>query len=155
MLLTNFDFYDMYWSIVLLGPDDHATVQAIKDTIDAEQNDNVVATNRIRHALSNVEHLKEAQKWQWIYTNNVYTYGLKIMKDEFAYQVLSALFDELLDCLHESNQERLNDLKSLHVIPIILAEGDRHAKKHLARLIAFYRKKWNKLFLKGLIPSFI
>ena len=73
MLLTNFDFYDMYWSIVLLGPDDHATVQAIKDTIDAEQNDNVVATNRIRHALSNVEHLKEAQKWQWIYTNNVYT----------------------------------------------------------------------------------
>ena len=46
MLLTNYDFYDIYWSIVLMRSDglgnDYAASKAIKDTIDAEQKDNIV-----------------------------------------------------------------------------------------------------------------
>ena len=33
----------------------------------------------------------------------------------------------------------------------ILAEGDKHSKKRIAREISFYRSKWNKHFLKSLI----
>ena len=156
MLLTNYDFYDIYWSIVLIRSDglgyDYAVSKAIKDTIDAEQKDNIVELNKIRSVLSDIQELKEYKKWQWILTKNVYTYGVKIIKDDFAYQILSAMFEELLDSLKEPNEERINDLKiALHNIPIILADERKRIKKHIAREISFYRNKWNKHFLEKLI----
>ena len=156
MLLTNYDFYDIYWSIVLMRSDglgyDYAVSKAIKDTIDAEQKDNIVELNKIRSVLSDIQELKEYKKWQWILTKNVYTYGVKIIKDDFAYQILSAMFEELLDSLKEPNEERINDLKiALHNIPIILADERKRIKRHIAREISFYRNKWNKHFLEKLI----
>lgn len=156
MLLTNYDFYDIYWSIVLIRSDgleyDYAVSKAIKDTIDAEQKDNIVEFNKIRSVLSDIQELKEYKKWQWILTKNVYTYGVKIIKDDFAYQILSAMFEELLDSLKEPNEERINDLKiALHNIPVILADEHKRVKKHIAHEISFYRNKWNKHFLGKLI----
>ncbi len=156
MLLTNYDFYDIYWSIVLMRSDglgyDYAVSKAIKDVIDTKQKDNVVEMNIIRNILSDVRELKELKKWQWIYTKNVYTYGVKVIKNDFAYQIPSAMLDELLSCLKEPNEERINDLKdSLHNIPIILAEESKHGKKRIACEISLYRSKWNKHFLKSLI----
>ena len=156
MLLTNYDFYDIYWSIVLMRSDglgyDYAVSKAMKDTIDAEQKDNIVEFNKIRSVLSDIQELKEYKKWQWILTKNVYTYGVKIIKDDFAYQILSAMVEELLDSLKEPNEERINDLKiALHNIPIILADERKRIKKHIAREISFYRNKWNKYFLKNLV----
>ena len=156
MLLTNYDFYDIYWSIVLMRSDglgyDYAIAKAIKDTIDAEQTDNVVECNIIRSVLSNITELNEYNKWEWRFVKNVYTYGVKVIKDEFSYQILSAIFEELLSCLKEPDEEQINDLKdALHNIPIILAEESKHIKKHIAREIARYRNKWNKSFLKTLL----
>ena len=136
MLLTNYDFYDIYWSIVLMRSDglgyDYAVSKAMKDTIDAEQKDNIVELNKIRSVLSDIQELKEYKKWQWILTKNVYTYGVKIIKDDFAYQILSAMFEELLDSLKEPNEERINDLKiALHNIPIILADERKRIKNIL------------------------
>ena len=83
---------------------------------------------------------------------NVYTYGVKIIKDDFAYQILSAMLEALLSCLKEPNEDRIFDLKDvLHNMPVILAEGNKHSKKRIAREISFYRSKWNKHFLKSLI----
>ena len=156
MLLTNYDFYDIYWSIVLMRSNgleyDYAVSKAIKDVIDTKQKDNVVEMNTIRNILSDVNELKEYEEWQWIYTKNVYTYGVKIIKDDFAYQILSAMFEELLSCLKDPHEGRIDDLKvALHNIPIILAEGNKHSKKRIAREISFYRNNWNKHFLKSLI----
>ena len=156
MLLTNYDFYDIYWSIALMRSNglgyDYAVSKSIKDVIDTEQKDNVVEINTIRNILSEVNELKKYEEWQWIYTKNVYTYGVKIIKDDFAYQILSAMFEELLSCLKEPDEGRIYDLKdALHNIPVILAEGNKHSKKRIAREISFYRSKWNKHFLKSLI----
>ncbi len=156
MLLTNYDFYDIYWSIVLIRSNsleyDYAVSKAIKDVIDTKQKDNVVEMNTIRNILSEVSELKEYEEWQWIHTKNVYTYGVKIIKDDFAYQILSAMFEELLSCLNDPNEGRIYDLKdALHNIPVILAEGNKHSKKRITREISFYRSKWNKHFLKSLI----
>ena len=156
MLLTNYDFYDIYWSIVLMRSHgleyDYAVSKAIKEVIDTPQKDNVVETNTIRNILSEVNELEEYEEWQWIHTKNVYTYGAKIIKDDFAYQILSAMFEELLNCLKEPNEGRIYDLKdALHNIPVILAEGNKHSKKRIAREISFYRSKWDKHFLKSLI----
>ena len=156
MLLTNYDFYDIYWSIVLMRSDglgyDYAVTKAIKDTIDAEQTDNVVEFNKIRSVLSDITALNEYKKWEWRLTKNVYTYGVKVIKNEFSYQILSAMFEELLDCLKEPDEEQINDLKdALHNIPIILAEERKYTKKHIVREIVRYRVKWNKYFLKNLL----
>ena len=156
MLLTNYDLYDIYWSVVLMRSDglqyDSAVSKAIKDVIDAEQKNSVVEMNIIRNALSDVKELNRSKKWQWIYTKNVYTYGVKVIKDDFSYQILSAMLEELLSCSKEPNEERNSDLKdALHNIPIVLAEETKHAKKRIAREISVYRSKWNKLFLKSLI----
>ena len=70
----------------------------------------------------------------------------------FSVEPNSDMFEELLSCLKESNESRSYDLKdALHNIPVILAEGDKHSKKRIAREISFYRSKWNKHFLKSLI----
>lgn len=156
MLLTNFDFYDIYWSIVLMHSDglgyDYTVAKAIKDTIDAEQIDNVVEINRIRSVLSNITELNEYKQWEWRFVKNVYTYGIKVVKDESSYQILSAMFEELLNCLKEPDEEQTNDLKdALHNIPIILAEERKHKKRIIVREIARYRSKWNKYFLKNLL----
>ena len=158
MLLSNYDFYDIHWSIVLMRSNslkyDYAVSKAIKDVIDTKQKDNTVKMNIIRNILSEVNELKEYEEWQWIQIKNVYTYGVKIIKDDFAYQILSVMFEELLNCLKEPNEEQINDLKdALHNIPIILAEEKKHIKKHIVREIAHYRAKWNKYFLKNCLNS--
>ena len=156
MLLTNYDFYDIYWSIVLMRSNgseyDYVVSKTIKDAIDIRQKDNVVETNTIRTFLSEIDELTEYEEWQWIHTKNVYTYGEKIIKDDFAYQILSAMFEELLRCLKDPDEDRIYDLKdAMHNIPVILAEGNKHGKKQIARVICFYRNKWDKHFLKRLI----
>ena len=156
MMLTNYDLHDIYWSIVLMRSDssehDRAVVSAIKCTVDAEQEDNTIESNKIRNILSEIKELKNFEKWQWIYTQNVYTYGIKIIKDEFAYQILSDILGELLTCLNEPNGQQAYDLKdAIHNVPIILAEENKHMKKNIAREILPYRNKWNKCFLKKLI----
>ena len=156
MWLTNYDFYDIYWSIVLVRSDglgyDYAVIKAIKDTIDAEQTDNVVEFNKIRSVLSDITELNEYKKWEWRLTKNVYTYGVEVIENEFSYQILSAMLEELLDCLKEPDEGQIDDLKvALHNIPIILAEERKHMKKHIVREIARYRVKWNKYFLKNLL----
>ena len=156
MLLTNYDFHDIYWSIVLMRSNglkyDYAVSKALKDVIDTKQKDNVVEMNTIRNILSKVNELKEYEEWQWIQTKNVYTYGVKIIKDDFAYQILSVMFEELLSCLKEPNEDRIYDLKdALHNIPVILAEGNKHSQKRIAHEISRYRSKWDKHFLKNLV----
>ena len=153
MLLTNYDFYDIYWSIVLISSDgleyDYAVSKAIKDTIDAEPKDGAVEVNIIRRALSGIKELENYKKWQWIFTKNVYTYGVEVIREDVAYQILSAIFQELLICLEAPNEDQINDFKvAVHKIPIILANRDKYWKKHIAHEIHSYRNKWNKQFLK-------
>ena len=123
MLLSNYDFYDIYWSIVLMRSHslkyDYAVSKAIKDVIDTKQKNNTVEMNIIRNILSEVNELKEYEEWQWIQIKNVYTYGVKIIKDDFAYQILSVMFEELLNCLKEPNADRIYDLKTPCIIYLL------------------------------------
>lgn len=161
MILTNYDFYDIYWCIVLLRSEfqnginrdyNHNVIKAIKNTIEAGQKNEIVEINSIRSVLSEIEELHNTDKWNWIHTKNVYTYGVRFIKDDLSYQILSACLDELLCCLTAPNTEQLCDLTdALHNVPIILADQKKHIKKRITREISYYRKKWNKTFLKNLI----
>lgn len=153
MLLTNYDFYDIYWSIVLLRSNrskyDVDIAKAIKQILDAPQKDNTVESNIIRRALCSIDALNTEEKWQWIEAENVYTYGVSVIKDDLSYQILSASMDEMLLCLENPKDEQLYDLAdALHNLPVILANKDRKWKRSVACEIATYRKKWNSSFLK-------
>ena len=158
MLLTNYDFYDIYWSIVLMRSENHEyhydVTKAIKDVVDAEQKDTIVEFNTIRKALSRVQELKENSRWQWILTENYYTGGIQIIKDDIAYQILSAMLEELLTCLRQQNSTQIYALAdALHNIPIILVDNSKHPKRRIAREISSYRSKWNPCFLKDIMKN--
>ena len=161
MLLTNHDLHDLHAVLVILrthpsDPGSEAAVKAVKEIIDAPQADNTVPPNVIRSKLSSIPSL-DRDIWYFIDTQNLYTYGTVIIKDERVYAILSVCLSEMLTALSEQNPERVSDLAdALHNIPIILAEGKRNrpraVKRDITREISYcYRSKWNKDFLKALL----
>ena len=161
MLLTNYDLHDLHAVFVILrahpsDPESEAAVKAIKEIIDAPQANNTVPPNVIRSKLSSIPSL-DGDIWYFIDTQNLYTYGTAVIKDEQTYAILSACLAEMLTALAEGSPERVSDLAdALHNIPIILAEGNKNrpraVKRDITREISYcYRSKWNKDFLKALL----
>ena len=156
MLMKNFDFYDIYAVLIefRFAPSyKHNRVIAgkIKGLLDAVQKNNTVEANIIRSSLATTPDI-DRERYGWAFTNNVYTYGHKIIKEELPYKLLSAGFTELIKCLDEDNEEKFRDLAdALHNIPIILAEGTKNFRKSIKTEISAYRQKWNKNFLKDVI----
>ena len=161
MLLTNYDLHDLLAVFVILrahpsNPGSEVAVKAIKEIIDAPQADNTVPPNVIRSKLSSIPSL-DGDIWYFIDTQNLYTYGTAVIKDEQTYAILSACLAEMLTALAEGSPERVSDLAdALHNVPIILAEGKRNrpraVKRDITREISYcYRSRWNKDFLKDLL----
>ncbi len=156
MLMKNFDFYDIYAVLIefRFAPSyKHNKVIAgkIKGLLDAVQKDNTIEANIIRSSLATTLDI-DRERYGWVFTNNIYTYGHKIIKEELPYKILSAGFTELIECLDEHNEEKFRDsADALHNIPIILAEGKKNLKKSIKTEISAYRQKWNKNFLKDVI----
>ena len=91
--------------------------------------DNLIESNIIRRSIAEIENL-DIELLAWIKTNNIYTYGQKVIKEETAYHILSAGFAELLVCLKDENYKRFEDLAdALHNVPIILSESPRNCLK--------------------------
>ncbi len=157
MLLTNQDFHDLHAVFVLLRAypaeeTNEIAVRAIQEIIDTPQKDNCIAPNLIRNQLSSISVL-DREKWYFIDTPNVYTWGTAIVKDERAYAILSVCLDEMLLAMQEGNQDRITDLAdALHNVPIILAAGGKTMLRDVKREISYvYRPKWNGAFLKSLL----
>ena len=161
MLLTNHDLHDLHAVFVILrahpsDPGSEAAIKAVKAIIDAPQTDNTVPPNILRSGLSAISSL-DRNVWYFIDTQNLYTYGTSVIKDEQTYAILSACLVEMLTALAEGSPERVSDLAdALHNVPIILAEGKRNrpraVKRDITREISYcYRSKWNKDFLKALL----
>lgn len=156
MLMKNFDFYDIYAVLIQFrfAPSyKHNRIIAvkIKELFDATQKDNTIEANIIRSSLASIQDI-DRERYGWAFTNNVYTYGHKTIKEEMPYKLLSAGFSELIRCLDEHNEEKFRDLAdALHNIPIILTEEKKNFKKTLKTEISFYRQKWHKNFLKDVI----
>ena len=156
MLMRNFDFYDIYAVLIELrfAPSyKHNRVIAgkIKGLLDTVQKDNTIEANIIRSSLASVQDI-DRERYGWVFTNNIYTYGHKIIKEGLPYKLLSAGFSELIKCLDEDNEEKFRDLAdALHNIPIILTDENKNLRKSIKTEISAYRQKWNKNFLKDMI----
>lgn len=156
MLLLNYDFFDIY-AVLLSFRSDPSNVFnekiaiKVKTLLDSPQIDNTIESNIIRRSLAEIENL-DFERLAWIQTNNVYTYGQKIIKEEIAYHILSEGFSELLLCLQDGNYERFEALAdALHNVPIILVEKPKKRSNLIKTEISAYRKMWNNAFLKDII----
>lgn len=153
MLMLNFDFYDIYAVFLAFRENplcscNKEIATSLKEMVDSPQNDSILEPNVVRATLKRTNSI-DKETFHWTFVDNVYTYGHKIIKDDFPYHILSVAFEELLSCLDNGNFEQFKALAdALHNVPVILSDSPKQVKKLIKAEIASYRKNWNKNFLK-------
>ena len=158
MLLLNYDFYDIHAALIRIrhdSTDPHHTevVRRLRQVIDAPQTDNIIESNLIRRTLAQIDGL-DRDAFAWVYTENIYTYGVVAIKDSRAYEILSCALDELLFCLESGDTARAVELAdALHNVPILLTTYDRKTRKRIAAEVSTYRQSRNHDFLRDVLKK--
>ena len=155
MLLTNYEFHDIHYILILLRayPNEAYNEHIIRSVIrvlSEPQIDNSVDTNIIRKELRKTDTLKN-ESFRWICTDNVYTYGLTVIHNEFCYSFLEKAFKKLLECSEKEDYTQLCDLAdALHNTPILLSENSKNFKKETKIEFAHYNRTYKTNLLKDL-----
>ena len=155
MLLHNFDFYDIHSVLTMLRakPEKEYNIEIIKavlEVLSTPQIGNTIDNNIIRKKLRTIETI-DKEYFRWVYVDNIYTYGWKIIKDEFCYEFLAKGFQMLLECAVSDEFQRLSDLSdALHNIPIFFADGCKNFKKTVKIQFSYYNKTYSTDLLKEL-----
>ncbi len=154
MLLSNYDFHDIHATLVLLRskPEKEYNVQVIKSVqqiLSYPEVDNTIDDNIIRKKLRTIETL-DTECFSWVYVDNIYTYGLKVIKDNFCYSFLEKGFSKLLECAINQDYNQLKVLSdALHNIPIFFTEECTNFKK--AVKIEFFQ--YNSIYKTDLLKE--
>ena len=87
MILSNYDFHDIHSILTMLRakPEKEYNPQIIKSVLKVlsePQIDNTVDDNIIRKQLRSIDSL-DKEYFRWVYVDNIYTYGLKFIKEDF------------------------------------------------------------------------
>jgi hypothetical protein len=155
MLLTNYEFHDIHYILILLRayPNEAYNEHIIRSVIrvlSEPQIDIGVDTNIIRKELRKTDTL-ENESFRWICTDNVYTYGLTVIHNEFCYSFLEKAFKKLLECSEKEDYTQLCDLAdALHNTPILLSENFKNFKKETKIEFAHYNRTYKTNLLKDL-----
>ena len=155
MLLLNFDFYDIHSVLVMLRakPENEYNIDIVKavlEVLSTPQVDNTIDDNVIRKKLRAIETI-EKEDFRWVYVDNIYTYGWRIIKDEMCYEFLAKGFQMMLEYAESGELHRLEDLAdALHNIPIFFADGCKNFKKAVKIQFAHYNKTFSTDLLKEL-----
>ncbi|MBQ4101587.1 MAG: hypothetical protein IJC85_01730, partial [Oscillospiraceae bacterium] len=81
----------------------------------------------------------DKEYFRWVYVDNIYTYGLKFIKEDFCYSFLKKGFSKLLECAKNQDYKQLETLAdALHNTPIFFAEGCKNLKKAVKIQFAQY-----------------
>ena len=155
MLLINYDFHDMHCVLTMLRAYPKKTynkqvIQSIIHVLSEPQLDNTVDNNILRKELRTIETI-DKEWFRWVYVDNIYTYGLKVIQNEFCYSFLEKAFRKLLECSVKEDYEQLEYLAdALHNIPIFLAEDYKNFKKATKVEFARYNRIYKTNLLKEL-----
>ena len=155
MLLINYDFHDMHCVLTMLRAYPKKTynkqvIQSIIHVLSEPQLDNTVDNNILRKELRTIETI-DKEGFRWVYVDNIYTYGLKVIQNEFCYSFLEKAFRKLLECSVKEDYEQLENLAdALHNIPIFLAEDYKNFKKATKVEFARYNRIYKTNLLKEL-----
>lgn len=150
MRLLNYDFYDLYALIIFFRADTDKVSQYTKaleqivSYMTEPASENVLEFNTVRKILrSHVNETEEGLSWIW--AENVYTGNVLIIKNGKYYNILVAIFQEMIQCARD--KQRLWQLcDATHNIPTLLV-ASKKPKKIIKSMVRFYRKDYNKDFL--------
>ena len=155
MLLLNYDFYDIHSVITMLRAKpgneyNFEVINAVLDLLMTPQVDNTIDDNVIRKRLRKIENI-DKDNFRWVYVDNIYTYGWKVIKDDACYSFLANGFQMMLEYAESRELQRLEDLAdALHNIPIFFADGCKNFKKAVKIQFAHYDKTYKINLLKEL-----
>lgn len=155
MLLDKYELYDIHSLLTGIrfksdAPYNSTMIRAVGDILSAPQKTNVIESNIIRTALRETEDI-DKELYRWVYVDNVYTYGWRIIKDELCYSFLTRAFLKMLECAENEDWNRLEDLAdAFHNIPIFFADGCKNFKKELKVQFDHYNKKYKANLWKEL-----
>ena len=155
MLLLNYDFYDIHSVITMLRekPENEynsEVINVVLDILRTPQTDNTIDDNMIRKKLRKIESIDQ-DDFRWVYVDNIYTYGWKVIKDKTCYSFLANGFQIMLEYAKSGDIQHLGDLAdALHNIPIFFADGCKNFKKAVKIQFAHYDKTYKTNLLKEL-----
>lgn len=148
MLLTNYDFYDIYAYIVHFRsfPEKFKNylipTEQIISYINAPMK-NELDNNTIRKIIR--PFYNNGDNMLWVTVDNIYTANLYIIKHISYYNILSAILEEMLR-VYENEQQFVLLCDAVHNIPLILAD-EKKPEKVIKIMIKEYRKQYNSFFL--------
>ncbi len=155
MLLLNYDFHDIHSILIMLraNPKKEYNTQIIESVLQIlseSQIDNTIDNNIIRKQLRSIDTL-DKEYFSWVYVDNIYTYGIKVIKEDFCYSFLKKGFSKLLECAINQDYIQLETLAdALHNIPIFFAEDCKNFKKAVKIQFAQYNSIYKTNLLKEL-----
>ena len=147
MLLDRYDFYDLYAVLVAFRSNPKAeynveVTKAIISVLEKQQDTNVVEPNIIRNVLKTIDKI-DKERFYWAYINNAYTYGHRVEKNKFYYDILLNAFRKILQSLEQQAYDRAFDLAdAFHNIPIFIADKGENFKKFVKFQFYSYNKKY-------------
>lgn len=147
MLLDRYDFHDIYAVLVAIRSNPKAKynveiTKSIISVLEKPQETNIVELNIIRTALRTIE-IIDKERFYWVYIDNAYTYGHRVEKNEFYYDILLNTFRKLLHSLELQDYDKVYDLAdAFHNIPIFIADERKKFKKFIKIQFYFYNKKY-------------
>ncbi len=155
MLLDRYEFHDLYAVLVAFRSNPQAEynieiTKAIISVLEKQQDINLVEFNIFRNALKSIEKIVKV-RFYWVYINNAYTYGHRVEKNEFYYDILLNAFRKLLQSFEQQDFDRVYDLAdAFHNIPIFIADEGKNFKKFIKIQLCSYNKKYKANLLKEL-----
>ncbi len=150
MKMINYDFYDIYAVILCVRakPDNKSLIPVLNEIvsiIDTDQNGNGIESNIVRKSIRNCQGEK-IENLSFAKIDNIYTAGVRIIKNNVYYHILSKIFKELILSLETDIERTRIGADCFHNIPVILVD-DTKPKKRISVEIKEYRKKYNSEFL--------
>ena len=155
MLLDRYEFHDLYAVLVAFRSNPQAEynieiTKAIISVLEKQQDINLVEFNIFRNALKSIERI-DKERFYWVYINNAYTYGHRVEKNEFYYDILLNAFRKLLQSFEQQDFDRVYDLAdAFHNIPIFVADQGKNFKKFIKIQFYSYDKKYKTNLFKEL-----
>lgn len=155
MLLLNYDLYDIHFVFIMIrykpnAPYNADVIKSVSEVLSSPQNDNTVDGNIIRKKLRQIETI-DKEYFYWVYVDNIYTYGTKIIDDDMCYSILAKGFQMMLEYATSGDFKRLEDLAdALHNIPIFFARGCKNFKRSSKIEFSHYNKTYKTDLLKEL-----
>ena len=147
MLLTNYDFYDIYSILIAIRfkPKNECNAEIVRSVIDifsSPQRGNDVDSNIVRKKIRVIEGL-DRDLFKFAFVDNVYTYGIRFIKDDYPYSFLKKAFYKLLKCMNDGDYNQVSMLAdALHNVPVFLSDGCENLKKALRIQFSDYDKKY-------------